>query len=223
MSACRSTTRPAWPACTLGALRVAFYTDNGIAPAGPEIAQVVRAAARALDGTAALVEEARPACLAQAYDLEMKLLGADGGDGLRDYLRALGSSRLHPLLLGWLDKLEPYRTGIAGFAGYWAELDQYRAEMFAFLRRYDAILCPVYPQPALPHGASTEAENFIGFSHTMAYNVAGWPAAVVRCGESADGLPVGVQIVAAPWREDITLMLAGWMEQAFGGWKPPPL
>jgi amidase len=134
----------------------------------------------------------------------------------------LGSSQLHPLLQGWLEPgTLPHRG--RRIRGYWAELDRYRAEMFAFLRRFDAILCPVYPQPALPHGTSTETENFLGFSHTMAYNVAGWPAAVVRCGESAGGLPVAVQIVAAPWREDITLALAGWMEQAFGGWKPPAL
>jgi amidase len=55
----------------------------------------------------------------------------------------------------------------------------------------------------------------------MAYNVAGWPAAVVRCGESGTGLPIAVQIAAAPWREDVALAVAWWLEQAFGGWKPP--
>jgi amidase len=195
-------------------LRVAFYTDNGFAAADEEVARVVRAAARAL-----AAEEDRPACLEQAYDLEMKLIGADGGDGLRDYLKVMGSTQAHPLLTGWLDKLERYRTSVAGFAGYWAEWDAYRAAMGVFLRRYDVIVCPVYTHAALPHGASTQEENFHGFSHTMAYNVAGWPAAVVRCGTSADGLPIGVQIVAAPWREDIALAVAGQLEMEFGGWK----
>jgi amidase len=198
----------------LGKLRVAFYTDNGFAAADEEVARVVRAAARAL-----AAEEDRPACLEQAYDLEMKLIGADGGDGLRDYLKVMGSTQAHPLLTGWLDKLERYRTSVAGFAGYWAEWDAYRAAMGVFLRRYDVIVCPVYTHAALPHGASTPEENFHGFSHTMAYNVAGWPAAVVRCGTSADGLPIGVQIVAAPWREDIALAVAGRLEMEFGGWK----
>jgi amidase len=71
----------------------------------------------------------------------------------------------------------------------------------------------------LPHGASIEEENFRGFSHTMAYNVAGWPAAVVRCGTSDGGLPIAVQIVAAPWREDIALAVAARLEREFGGWK----
>ena len=189
-------------------LRVAFHTDNGIAAAGPEVSQVVRAAAAELDAV-----EDRPACLDQAYELEMKFLGPDGGDGLWRYLEAIGSTSVHPLLAGWLEKLRPYRTDVAGFAGYWAELDRYRAEMLAFLRRYDAIVCPVYPEAALLLGTSTVEENFRGFSHTMAYNLTGWPAAVARCGTSGAGLPVAVQVVAAPWREDIALAVAGYLEE----------
>jgi amidase len=204
-----------------GSLRVAFYTENGIAPAGAEVAGVVRAAAACLAREVAVLEEERPACLAQAYDLEMKFLGADGGEGLWQYLGGLGSTSVHPLLAGWLEKLRRYRTDVAGFAGYWAELDRYRAEMFAFLRSYDAILCPAYPEPALPHGASTVDEKFQGFSHTMAYNLTGWPGAVVRCGESEAGLPIAVQVVAGPWREDIALAVAGWLEEVLGGWKAP--
>ena len=207
----------------VGELRVAFYTDNGIAAADGEVAGVVRRAAGALANVVRSVEESRPACLAAAYDLEMKLIGPDGGDGLRDYLRDLGSSEVHPLLTAWLDKLEPYRTDLAGLARYWAELDAYRAEMTRFLRHYDAILCPAYIHAALPHGESVRDDNFRGFSHTMAFNVAGWPAVVVRCGESATGLPIAVQVAAAPWREDVALRVALWLEGAFGGWKPSPL
>jgi amidase len=150
----------------------------------------------------------------------MKFLGPDGGDGLWQYLESIGSTTVHPLLRGWLEKLRPYRTDVAGFAAYWAELDQYRAEMCAFLRRYDAILCPAYPQAALPHGASIIDENFRGFSHTMAYNLTGWPAAVVRCGETESGLPIAVQVVAGPWREDIALAVASSLEACGAGWKP---
>jgi amidase len=197
-------------------LRIAFYTDNGFAAPDPEVSCVVQAAARALNA-----EENRPACLAQAYDLEMKLIGADGGDGLRAYVEQLGSGRVHALLTGWLDKLEAYRTDLAGFQNYWAEWDAYRAGIAAFLCGYDAILCPVYTHPAIEHGTSTEDGNFRGFSHTMAYNLAGLPAATVRCGVSQNGLPIGVQVVARPWRDDVALAVAGCLEEAMGGWKAP--
>ncbi|HKE29388.1 MAG TPA: amidase [Bryobacteraceae bacterium] len=191
--------------------RIAFYADD----AREDVAGVVRAAAAALGAV-----EDRPCCLDGAYDLEMKLLGADGGDSLRAYLASLGSTELHPLLTGWLDKLEAYRTDLAGLQAYWADWDRYRARMADFLLRYDAIVCPVYKEPALLHGTSIEEANFRSFSHTMAYNLAGLPAAVVRCGESAEGLPIAVQVVARPWRDDVALMLAARLEREFGGWKP---
>jgi amidase len=204
----------------LSGLRVAFYTDNGFAAADDEVASVVRAAATSLCSAVRSVDEVRPACLPAAYDLEMKLIGPDGGDSLRAYLKDLGSTEVHPLLTAWLDKLEPYRTDLAGLARYWSELDAYRAAMTRFLQSYDVILCPAYIHPALPHGESIRDDNFRGFSHTMAFNVAGWPAAVVRCGASTSGLPISVQIAAAPWREDIVLRIALWLEEVFGGWKP---
>ncbi len=46
----------------------------------------------------------------------------------------------------------------------------------------------------------------------MTYNVTGWPAAVVRCGTSKTGLPIGVQIAANPWREDVALAIARVLE-----------
>jgi amidase len=54
----------------------------------------------------------------------------------------------------------------------------------------------------------------------MAYNLAGLPGAVVRCGETPAGLPLAVQVVARAWREDIALAVAERLERAFGGWKP---
>jgi amidase len=204
-------------------LRVAFYTDNGFAAADGEVSAVVTAAAEAIAPAVRSVTEARPGCLTAAYDLEMKLIGPDGGDGMRAYLRELGSTAIHPLLAAWLDKLEPYRTDLAGLARYWSELDAYRAQMLRFLRDYDAILCPAYIHPALPHGESIRDENFRGFSHTMAFNVAGWPATVVRGGGSSTGLPIAVQVAAAPWREDIALRVAQLLEEALGGWQAPEL
>jgi amidase len=203
--------------------RVAFFCDNGIAAPTAETVDTVRAAARALADAGMTVEECRPPGIEQSYDLEMKLIGPDGGDGLREFLRSIGSTRTHPLLDGWLIKLEPYRTSLAGFAQYWADLDRFRAAMCEFLSRYDAILSPVCANPALPHGTSIEDTNFRGFSYTMAYNVTGWPAAAIRCGTSASGLPIGVQIAVGRCREDVVLRLAGVLEEALGGWQPAPV
>jgi amidase len=44
----------------------------------------------------------------------------------------------------------------------------------------------------------------------------------VRAGTSPEGLGIGVQIVAGPWREDIAVAAAIVVERALGGWQPPP-
>jgi amidase len=57
----------------------------------------------------------------------------------------------------------------------------------------------------------------------MTYNLTGWPSVVVRGGTSPEGLPIGVQVVARPWREDVALALAARIEQATGGFERPLL
>ncbi len=37
------------------------------------------------------------------------------------------------------------------------------------------------------------------------YNTTGWPGVVVRVGTSSEGLPIGIQVVFRPWREDVAL------------------
>lgn len=197
-------------------LRIGYFVDNGIMTPDADTQRVVRDAAQALGAV-----EARPDGIEKSYDLEMGFLAPDGGDGLREFLRSIGSHRTHPLLDGWLAKHAAYRTDLAGFARIWHELDVFRAQMRRIWTDFDAILSPVAAFPALPHGQSIEDQVFPGFSYTMAYNMTGWPAAVVRCGESEDGLPIGVQIATAPEREDIALTVARRLEHIFGGWKPP--
>lgn len=102
------------------------------------------------------------------------------------------------------------------------ELDALRGEMTAFVTECDVILCPTAPIPAFKHGGSAQPQ-FASGQYTQFYNVAGgYPAAVVRCGTSPEGLPIGVQIVSNKWREDIALAVAEFLEREFGGWKLPP-
>ncbi len=202
-------------------LRLAFFTDNGIVPADADTARVVNQAAHALMPEVAAMEQRRPTGIEASYDLEMKLIGPDGGAGLHGYLQEIGSTETHPILQGWLTKLTKYETDLAGFAAYWAELDRFRDSLFTFLHEFDAVISPVSISPAVLHGESIQPGIFPGFSYTMTHNLTGWPAGVVRCGTSATGLPIGVQVAAAPWREDIVLAILARLEHTFGGWSPP--
>ena len=85
---------------------------------------------------------------------------------------------------------------------------------------YDAIVCPVSGFPAPLH---EDAQSTTKGGYTHVYNMTGWPAVVVRVGTSPEGLPIGVQVIARPWREDVALALASVVEQATGGWQAPPI
>jgi amidase len=101
--------------------------------------------------------------------------------------------------------------------------DAYRGEMLAFLERFDLVLCPVFPGPARRHGDVKRAGEPDPTSFTTPFSLAGWPVATVRCGTSSGGLPIGVQVAAAPWRDDLALAAVLELERALGGWRPPPL
>jgi amidase len=99
--------------------------------------------------------------------------------------------------------------------------DAFRGEMLAFADRYDLILCPVFAGPARPHGTMNVAGEIDPTSFTTPHSLTGWPAATVRCGTSPEGLPIGVQLVARPWRDDLALAAALRLERTLGGWQPP--
>lgn len=201
-------------------IRVAFFTYNGIARCTPEVENAIRRCADFLSQSGMIVEERTPPRIEQAFELELSLLGADGVDGIDAYLSTQGSTRVHPLLEGFLDRLRPFRATASQLSARWAEWDGYRGAMARFFRQFDAVVCPVYTQPALPHGDSLKPGNFEGFSYTMAWNLAGAPAATVRCAE-CKGLPINVQVVAKPWRDLLPLDICQLIEQQFGGWQAP--
>ncbi len=88
---------------------------------------------------------------------------------------------------------------------------------------FDAILCPVVPFTALLHEEMEDTDHRV-WSYEEPINLLGWPAVAVPAGRSPEGLPIGVQVIAPPWREDIALRLAAIIETAFGGFvQPPPL
>jgi len=200
-------------------LRLAFFVDNGFARCRPEIEAAVRQCAEFFSQSEIAVEERRPPGVDEAYELELALLGADGAEGIDNYLKDAGSTEVHPFLTHFVDQMRPYRATAGEFAKRWTQWDEYRANLRRFFREYDAILCPVYTGVALKHGESVIEENFHGFSYTMAWSVAGAPAATVRCA-SHDGLPVNVQVVTKPWDDMLALEICRSIEDQFGGWQP---
>ena len=98
-----------------------------------------------------------------------------------------------------------------------------RSQMSAYWVNHDVIICPVNAFPAGSNGMWDDPEMEGAYSYTQAYNLTGWPAAVMRGGTSPEGLPIAVQVVAAPGREDLVLAVLLHLEEALGGFRPPPI
>ena len=203
------------------ALRVAFHTDNGIETPDQETIETVENAARALEASVAAVEEARPPGIDQTYEIYLGLFTADGGAGLEELLEMAGTKKVHPLMQQVLDLQRSHAKSMAAFGSVIGQWDAFRRSLLSFMERFDVIVCPVCSFPGMVHGSTYD--RLPAFSYTMTYNLTGWPAAVVRAGTSLNGLPIGVQIVARPWREDVALAAAATIEQTPGGYQRPPL
>jgi amidase len=146
-------------------------------------------------------------------------LGGDRGEGFEADLRAIGATDPSEELAEFLRQARTVDFSLSEARSRLVEIDQYRIELLTFMADYDVILGPAMPTAAKPHGHGLVEIN--DFSHLMVHNLTGWPAAVVRCGTSDDGMPVGVQVAARPWH-DATALVAH-LEKVFGGWRPPPI
>jgi amidase len=137
--------------------------------------------------------------------------------------------KLSPIFTEFLEIAE--RTGpltSSELLNAWAELDLLRAKTLEEMREVPVLLCPVAGLPAWRHGERTwtiddqTVEYLDSVRYTQWFNTLGAPAAVVPVGHSSEGLPIGVQIAARPFEDEVVLGVAGVIDAAFG-FLPPPM
>ena len=207
----------------ISGLRIAFYTDNGVRTPTAEIMAAVRSAAAALGEAGATVEEDLPRVIPDNPDISDAMRQGDGQAGARRMLAKYGTTETHEWMTRQLEKSSERTLPVGEYTAVLERVDAYRSAMLGFMENYDVIVCPVSSFCALPHGLSMTDEYRAGMNYTATYNITGWPSTVVRAGTSPDGLPIGVQAVARPWREDVSLAVAQYLESALGGWQKPPI
>jgi amidase len=210
----------------LKSLRIAYFVDNGVAQASEDVANTIKQAANALSEFVALVNEDCPHVIQQTTNspilelYELYFYGGDHGKWLIDFIQSMGVKDAEPMTQYLLNKAKQCEFSANEIRRRFVEVDQFKMAMLDFMHHYDAIICPIATVPAGLHG---KVDVFRESSYTFPYNVTGWPAVVVRCGTSKEGLPIGVQIAAKNWREDIALAVAKKLEEIFGGWQAPKL
>jgi len=92
-----------------------------------------------------------------------------------------------------------------------------------FAQGVDAILAPATPSPAFgigEKGGGDPIEMYLNDVFTVTVNMAGLPGMAVPGGLSAEGLPLGLQLIGRPFEEETLFSLATVIEQAAGRFSP---
>lgn len=214
----------------LKSLRLIFYTHNGVASPGAEINEVVNNAAKQLSAKVASIKEAYPDVSKETYTQfeELFFYGGDRGQWLYDRMKKMAVTKIAPPFQAILDRAKQCEFSVTELRQRLLLLDQFKFAMMDFMQDADVIICPVATMPAglysgkhSPAIEKAEAKLDLAYdlTYNLPYNITGWPAISVRCGTSKEGLPIGVQVIAKSWREDIVLAVAKELEDVFGGWK----
>lgn len=217
-------TLPADPVAGLLGLRVRYLTHMGNDWLDPEVEAACDAMVRALADAGAIVDN-NPA-------------GLDWGlTSGRRLMRAYQAARFAPLLERWRDRLDAHV--VAGIEEgqaltltdlFAAQTDRSRLyrEVQAIFAGCDVLVTPVVSTPTLPVQQQSDAPLVTGnrnrgplreawYPYTIPFNLSGNPALSVPCGMSADGLPIGLQLVG-PWYGEGRLVAIAAAIEALQPW-----
>ncbi len=200
-------------------MRLALSVDLGCWAVDPAVATTVRAAAAALAGAGASVEEVdigvRPRDEQVWSELWAVYMAAYYGDFV-----AAHAERMDPAVLRLIER------GNSLSAVQVKRLDMERTDLWRrvskVLAGHDAILCPTMATGPIFASRAVrlrERRQEDGRVHspdmTSVFNlIAPCPALSVPCGWDPDGMPVGLQIVGRRWREDTVLGIGRALEIA---------
>jgi aspartyl-tRNA(Asn)/glutamyl-tRNA(Gln) amidotransferase subunit A len=199
-------------------LRIAYSPRLGyVQRVQPEVEAAVAAAARTFEGLGAIVEEADP-------DM--------GGDPIDVWDAFWWPSMLHQLEAlggGWRAEADPGLVAAIDGSRPVSAADLIRAQLrradlhgalVRFHQQFDLMLTPAVPLPAFEAGALMPPSGEWGSAWTdwapfsYPFNLTTQPAASVPCGLTAEGLPIGLQIVGPVGADALVLRAARAFEAA---------
>ena len=218
---------PALPASFLSAARsgrkpkrVAYSPDLGITPVDPEVAAITRKAAARFAEAGVIVEEAHPD-LREAHECFHVLRAFDFAISKAALLRTK-REQLKPEVIWNIE--EGVKLTVERLERAEAQRVAMTARTLEFFKTYDLLLAPatiVAPFPVenryVAECAGKKFDNYIEWlAIVYAITLVCCPALSLPCGFTASGLPVGVQMVAAPRGEAQLLAGAKVLEDILG-------
>jgi aspartyl-tRNA(Asn)/glutamyl-tRNA(Gln) amidotransferase subunit A len=203
-------------------LRIAYSRTLGYAQADADILACTDRAVAALIDLGAIVEECDPgfANPREPFELVWRANLAGVLASIPEHLHALMDQGYIAAARagGPISGEDILQAGIARAA--------LTRHMNAFHARYDLLVTPTLPLAAFPVGVDVPAGRgmtswFDWNPFTFPFNATQQPAASVPCGLTPGGLPAGLQIVAARYREDLVLRASRAVETMLPMPEPP--
>jgi amidase len=201
-------------------LRVAFSPDLGITPVDPEVAAITRRAAERFAEAGIIVEHAQPD-LSEAHECFHVLRAFDFAISKAELLRTK-RDLLKPEVIWNIEQ------GLALSVDDLARAESQRVAMaartIAFFETYDLLLCPATITAPFPveqrYLAECNGHTFDNYVEWLgivyAITLVCCPALSLPCGFTANGLPVGLQMIARPRNEAGLLAGAAVLEDVLG-------
>lgn len=197
-------------------LRVGMFADDPRLRVSAGTLSALRRAADILRESGADVREVAAPWQEDPTELFFACVAADGGAQPRADLAA-ARGQLHPLMAGLLEAIDGPGLSAAQWFAVQARVHALRRAVRALAAEVDVLVCPVVAGPAPRHGqppgglAPERYAEFRAFDYVHLIALGGLPALSVPVGEE-NGLPVGVQVAAAPYREDLVMAGAAALE-----------
>ncbi|HAH21157.1 MAG: aspartyl/glutamyl-tRNA amidotransferase subunit A [Omnitrophica WOR_2 bacterium GWF2_43_52] len=223
----------------------ALSKENQLTGIDPEVKQCVEEAILQLKKLGAQVKEVSLPHSAYAVPVYYIIATAEASsnlerfDGVQYGLRHKGAVSLHDMYEKTRDSgfgYEAKRRIILGtyvlshgyYEAYYLRALKVRAlianDFANVFKECDCIVTPTSPTPAFAIGEKTQnpLAMYLSDIYTISVNLAGIPAISVPCGLSKAGLPVGLQIIAKAFDEEMLLKVAHAYEQSTPWHKEKP-
>ena len=222
-------------------LRVALWLDEPFAPVQADVAMSVRRAAELLREAGAVVDErARPGIrFEEAFEVFSLLNHAIVAYSLPPKVRDRLQRAAAGFAPGDLSHRALQAKGARMTPGLYQQVKARKQRMEAlwarFFERYDVVLCPPAPVVAIPHDPSPDfhartldidgtPKPYLDFLVWASLATsADLPAAVAPVMRNPQGLPSGVQIIAARGEDRTAVAVAGMLEALGCRYEAPPL
>lgn len=205
-------------------LRIGLMLSAGCGDAAaPEVRAAVEAAARLFEAAGAEIVPVEPfltPAMLDGLDLFWRTRFRDE----TSHLPAERYGAILPYIRAWMEGAKG-ADGLAVYRGF-DQIIRMMEHGNRHFAEFDFLLSPTSPEPAFPaewpSPSNDPARPFTHIGFTVAYNMTGQPAASINCGYTAEGLPIGLQIVGRRFDDLGVLRLSAAYEAMRPAQRPWP-